>query len=177
MNLKNVSMALVVSILFIGITATKLSAKLKVGKTAPDFTLKDELGNARTLKEFRGKTVVLYFFPYANSTLSPHCTKQACNFNSDLVKFTENDIVVLGVSFDEVKDLKKFKNKNHLGFTLLSDHDKKIAKKYGAYTWWFPLFPNRKTIIIDKIGKVQKIMKNVDAASNARDVLTALGIN
>jgi peroxiredoxin Q/BCP len=147
---------------------------LSEGDQAPDFSLQDEQGNWRTLSEFRGRKVVLYFYP-KNDT--PGCTKQACSLRDSFEDFKKNKITVLGISYDSVESNKAFKHKYLLPFILLADVDKAVAEKYGAIRDWI-LFtapiPKRITFIIDEQGKILKVMRHIDVANHASDILKFL---
>ncbi len=145
-----------------------------VGDTAPDFTLADQDGKPRSLSEFRGKKVVLYFYPKDDT---PGCTKEACNFRDNIDLYEKHDIVVLGVSYDSPESHKKFAEKYHLPFILLADTTKAVAKQYGAYRGLTRfLFPKRMTFLIDETGTVIHIFEQVDVSNHAREVLQAFGI-
>lgn len=103
---------------------------LKVGDKAPDFTLIADDGESISLSDFKGKQVVLYFYPKAST---PGCTIEACDFRDLRPKFAKQDIVVLGVSADPVKALVNFKTKQKLNFPLLSDPDHKMIESYGQW--------------------------------------------
>lgn len=141
--------------------------KLKVGDTAPDFTLPDALGNIYTLSSFRGKSpVIIYFYPKANT---PGCTKQACGIRDEWSKFEANNIPVLGISVDSKEALQNFASKYKLNFPLLSDKSKNVCKSYGVLN--FLGFANRVTFIIDKEGKIAFIIEKVDLETHAKEVL------
>jgi peroxiredoxin Q/BCP len=147
---------------------------LKVGDSAPDFTLRDENNHLRSLSEFKGKKVVLSFYPKDES---PHCTKEACNLRDSADSFAEHNIIVLGINYDSPKKHKAFKTKYNLSHILLSDKSQKVSKKYGAYTWfvdWF--FPKRITILIDENQKIVQIIKSVDINNQAAQILEIFGI-
>jgi thioredoxin-dependent peroxiredoxin len=141
---------------------------LSVGEIAPDFSLPDQDNKIRTLSEFRGKYVVLYFYPKDNT---PGCTKQACSLRDNYSEFEKQDIVVLGINYDSPESHKHFKNTNHLPFTLLSDSSKSIAKKYGAKNWWFLPIPYRMTFIIDPHGNIRSILEKVDVSTHTIKIL------
>lgn len=145
----------------------KLSA-LSEGNAAPQFELPDQDNKTRTLTEFKGKYIVLYFYPKDDT---PGCTKQACQLRNHFDEFEKNDIVVLGINYDSPKSHKKFKEKHKLPFILLSDQKKKVAKKYGAKNWWFLPIPSRMTFIINADGTIVSILKNVDVGNHAEKVL------
>jgi peroxiredoxin Q/BCP len=100
------------------------------GRAAPDFTLTDENENKVSLSDYRGKNVIVYFYPKDDT---PGCTKEACGFRDFWKEIQDRDVVVLGVSPDGAASHQKFKEKYRLPFTLLSDPDKKVMSKYGAY--------------------------------------------
>jgi peroxiredoxin Q/BCP len=104
--------------------------ELKVGQKAPDFTLPADNGEKISLKDFRGKKVVLYFYPKDDT---PGCTKEACSFRDNINRILERGAVVIGVSADSVESHKKFKEKYNLNFHLLSDEKHKVLQKYGVW--------------------------------------------
>ncbi len=149
------------------------TATLKVGDMAPDFTLPDQNGNMVSLQSFRGKNVVVYFYPKA---MTPGCTVQACSLRDAKAELQHHDIVVLGISADPVKMLKKFEEKDKLNFTLLSDESKKVIQAFGS--WGQKVFMGRKfdgilrqSFLIDKTGKVAHIMMKVDTKTHHDDVI------
>lgn len=149
---------------------------LEVGKKAPDFSLKDQDGNKRKLSEYRGKPVVLYFYPKDDT---PGCTKEACSFRDNFGKFKRKGIEVLGVSIDDEKSHVKFREKYDLPFMLLSDTDKKVVDKYGVWVeknmygkkkWGTA----RKTFLIDEDGKIKHIFNKVKTDIHAEEVLDVM---
>ncbi|HEX2865691.1 MAG TPA: peroxiredoxin [Ignavibacteriales bacterium] len=139
---------------------------LKEGQKAPDFTLMDAYGKSYTLSSFAGNTpVVLYFYPKAGT---PGCTTEACGIRDDLSKFRKNNITVLGVSVDSKGAIKKFIDKYQLNFPLLSDSNKDVSKTYGVLNKLG--VDNRTTFIIDKNGKINTIIRNVDPTQHAEQV-------
>ena len=147
---------------------------LKAGDKAPDFKLPDENERKRSLSEFKGSKVVLYFYPKDNT---PGCTIQACAIRDTYRLFRENDVVIIGINYDSPALHKAFKARYQLPFILLSDEEKKIAKKYGAYISILNnLYPERKTFLIDEKGHIMKIVENVDIATHTNDLLVALGL-
>ncbi len=147
---------------------------VNVGDVAPNFELLDQHRQLRSLEEFRGQKVVVYFYPKDDT---PGCTKEACNFRDNYDQFQQHGIVVLGISYDSPESHKEFAEKYQLPFILLADTAKTVAKLYGAYsgvTRWF--FPKRMTFLIDEDGKVIHIFRNVDVTAHAREVLEAFGI-
>ena len=149
----------------------------KLGNLAPAFTLKDQNGDDISLKDFRGKkNVVLYFYPKA---MTPGCTVQACGLRDSLQKLEQSEAVALGVSPDPVARLKKFEEKDGLNFTLLSDEDHALADKYGV--WGLKKFMGREfmgiirtTFIIDKKGRLVRIMDKVKTKNHHEDVTKIL---
>jgi len=127
---------------------------VKVGGTAPDFTLKNQDNEAISLSDYKGKSsVVLFFYP---KDFSPGCTSQACHFRDNYEDFTDLGAVVIGISGDSVESHKKFLDEYLFPFTLLSDKGNVVRKLYGA-TKGFGLLPGRYTFIIDKNGVIQHI--------------------
>ena len=136
---------------------------LSPGDAAPLFTLKDQDGGTVSLAALKGKRVVLYFYPKADT---PGCTKEACSFR-DAPKFPD-DVVVLGVSKDAVRTQKAFAEKYKLTFRLLADADGAVIKAYGVDGLLG--FAKRKTFLIDSKGKIGKVLNHVDAAVHAAEV-------
>ncbi|HUE98232.1 MAG TPA: thioredoxin-dependent thiol peroxidase [Anaerolineales bacterium] len=151
---------------------------LPAGTPAPDFELLDDTNAPRKLSDFRGRNVVLYFYP-ADDT--PGCTKEACNFRDDYSAYERADIVILGVSPDTVKSHGKFKKKFQLPFPLLADEEHKVCDLYGV--WGPKKFMGREyegvlrtTFLIDKDGKIVKVFEHVRAAEHSTEVLSALDV-
>ena len=151
-------------------------AMVKEGKTAPEFTLASSEGGDVSLKGLRGKTVVLYFYPKDDT---PGCTREACAFRDRQAKIKKAGAVVLGVSGDSLESHGKFKAKYELNFPLLSDPDKAVAKKYGA--WGEKVLYGKKTIgmirstfVIDGEGVVRKVFPRVRVDGHAEKVLEAV---
>jgi peroxiredoxin Q/BCP len=150
--------------------------RLEVGDTAPNFTLKDEHGEKLTLKDLRGSRVVLYFYP-ADDT--PGCTKEACQFNDELSAFTKLGVLVLGISPDGAQAHQAFKKKYGLNFALLSDPDKTVMAKYGAFgeKMLYGKKVNgviRSTFVISPTGRIEHAFYNVRADGHAAKVLATL---
>lgn len=144
---------------------------VKVGDPAPDFQVKDDTGKMRTLNEFRGKKLVLYFYPKDNT---PGCTKEACSFRDGYNALQESGIVVLGVSFDSSESHQKFKDKYKLPFILLSDEKKEVAEAYGASGGLLGSFTaKRYTYLIDENGKIVHVFTKVDVKNHAEEVMQA----
>ena len=150
---------------------------LEVGTKAPDFTLPDQNGNMRSLSEYRGKKVILYFYPKDNTA---GCTKQACGFAERYPRFMEKGAVVLGISKDSVASHKKFEEKYGLPFTLLADPELVAIQAYDVWqekknygkTYMGVV---RTTYLIDENGKIVKAFDNVKAADNPEQMLGELG--
>ena len=150
---------------------------IEENKAAPAFSLKDAEGRQINLKEFRGKNVILYFYPKDDT---PGCTKEACGFRDIWKEIEDSNTVVLGVSPDDAASHEKFASKYNLPFTLLSDSDKKVMTEYGAYgekTMYGKKTMGviRSTVWIGPDGKVRKHWKRVaKAADHPAKVLEAL---
>ena len=150
---------------------------LEIGTKAPDFTLPDQNGNMHSLSEYRGKKVILYFYPKDNTA---GCTKQACGFAERYPQFTEKGAVVLGVSKDSVASHKKFEEKYGLPFTLLADPELAAIQAYDVWqekknygkTYMGVV---RTTYLIDEKGKIVKAFDKVKAAENPEQMLGELG--
>jgi len=148
----------------------------KIGKVAPSFKLLNQNGKTVDLKNFRGKTVVLYFYPKA---MTPGCTTQACGIRDSKKEFEKLNTVVLGISPDEPDRLLKFRERDGLNFDLLSDPDHEIAEAYGV--WGLKKFMgkeymgiNRITFIIGTDGKLIHIMDDFKTKTHHEDVIAFL---
>jgi peroxiredoxin Q/BCP len=135
---------------------------------AKDFSLQDQNNIVHTLKQYHGKWVVLYFYPKDDT---PGCTIEACKFRDSITELQKLDVVILGVSKDSVASHKKFAEKYHLNFPILSDESKEIIKSYDALG---ALGTRRITYLIDPKGKINKIYKNVNPTVHAGDILRDL---
>jgi peroxiredoxin Q/BCP len=149
---------------------------IEPGTTAPDFTLSDQHGEPVTLSALRGKPVVLYFYPKADT---PGCTTQACGVRDHRADYAKLGAVVLGVSPDPVKPIAKFAEKYELGFVLLSDEDHAVAEAYGVWVqksmYGRTYFGNeRTTFVIDTDGTVKAVFRKVKPAEHDAQVLAAL---
>jgi peroxiredoxin Q/BCP len=140
-----------------------------VGTVAPDFTLSSQEGNQVSLKDFRGKWVVLYFYPKDFTT---GCTIEAHNFQRDEAQYAKREIVILGVSVDSVDSHKQFCTKEGLNFKLLADTEKKVSEAYGSLM--VVKISARHTFIIDPEGKIVKVYTSVDPNKHSEEVLAAL---
>lgn len=139
------------------------------GEEAPDFEAEDQEGEKVRLSDFRGKKVVLYFYPKDDT---PGCTKEACSFRDSIESLEEKGTVVLGVSADTVDSHREFVDKHGLNFTLLADPDKEMIEDYGVEG----RFGNaaRVTFLIDEDGRVERVYRNVDPENHAEEVLEDL---
>ncbi|HXT40556.1 MAG TPA: thioredoxin-dependent thiol peroxidase [Candidatus Angelobacter sp.] len=156
--------------------ATALELKLKEGDKAPEFTAGANGGGTVSLADFKGKHVVLYFYPRDDT---PGCTKEACAFRDNFAALRKEGAVVLGISVDSVKAHDKFVKKFRLPFTLVSDEDKKIVEAYGV--WGEKQFMGRKylgthrvTFLIGPDGRIKRIWPQVKPEEHAEEVLAAL---
>jgi thioredoxin-dependent peroxiredoxin len=146
------------------------------GIQAPEFSLLDDSKVMRRLSDFRGRPVVLYFYPKDDT---PGCTTEACNFRDDYSAYVTADIVVLGVSPDSVQSHEKFKKKFSLPFPLLADEEHKVCDLYGV--WGPKKFIGRDyegvlrtTFLIDSNGRVAKVFENVRPSEHSTEVLDAV---
>ena len=140
---------------------------------APDFELLDETGSARKLSDYRGKNVVLYFYPKDDT---PGCTTEACSFRDDYSDYENADVVILGVSADSPKSHTKFKQKYQLPFTLLSDENHEVCEKYEVWAKkkmmgreYFGIL--RTTYLISKEGTIKKVFENVKPSGHSKEIL------
>ena len=150
--------------------------KLTEGDKAPAFSLPDNTGTKRSLKDYRGKGLVIYFYPRA---FTPGCTTQSCDFRDNYKAFIDNGYEILGVSPDPVERLDQFREQHSLPFPLLSDEDHKMAGAYGA--WGVKQNYGKKyeglirsTIVLDPKGKVERAWYNVRAKGHAGRVTSEL---
>ncbi len=141
---------------------------INVGAIAPDFEALDQNGKIIHLSDFRGRVVVLYFYPRDNT---PGCTKEACGFRDLHRDYEDKNVVVLGVSVNSVDSHRKFAEKYGLNFTLISDSSKTIARAYGAMG---ASSAKRVTFIIGRDGKVLRVYPKVKASEHAEEVLQDL---
>ena len=146
------------------------------GISAPDFVLVDDAGITRRLSDYRGQSVLMYFYPKDDT---PGCTTEACNFRDDYSAYVEAGITILGVSPDSSKSHSKFKSKFELPFPLLADVDHEVSNLYGV--WGQKKFMGRDylgvfrtTFLISKDGKVVKVFENVKPAGHSSEILASL---
>jgi len=150
--------------------------KLKEGDITPDFTAKDQNGNTVSLSDFRGKSVILYFYPKDNT---PTCTDEACNFRDNYQSLLSKGFAVIGVSTDTEKSHKRFEKKFSLPFPLIADPDRKIVEQYGL--WAEKMLFGRKymgtlrtTFVIDPKGKIIAVIDKVDSKNSSQQVIDLL---
>jgi peroxiredoxin Q/BCP len=151
---------------------------LQPGSPAPDFTVKDQNGNDVSLHDFKGKKVVIYFYPKDDT---PTCTTQACNLRDNISGLRRKGIVVLGVSMDTEKKHKKFEKKYNLPFPLLADVDKQIINAYGV--WGEKMLFGRKymgihrlTFLINERGIIDHVIEKVEARNHTAQILGLWGL-
>lgn len=145
---------------------------MKIGQKAPSFALPDQDGNIHKLSDYRGKKVLLYFYPKDDT---PGCTTEACNFRDGYDEFAKMGLVILGVSKDSVKSHKKFAEKFDLPFSLLSDESGEVVEKYES--WGKKKFMGREymgilrnSFLIDEEGKIAKVYEAVKPAEHVDEV-------
>ena len=152
---------------------------IAAGIPAPDFELLDDTGAPRKLSDFRGRNVVLYFYPKDDT---PGCTKEACKFRDDYSAYEKAGVAILGVSPDDVKSHANFKKKFQLQFPLLADEGHKVCDLYGV--WGPKKFMGREydgvlrtTFLIDESGNIVKVFENVRPAEHSTELLSTLGVS
>ena len=144
----------------------------QAGQEAPDFTLPSQDGANISLKDYRGKWVVLYFYP---KDMTKGCTIEAHNFQQDLPKYEPYNAVILGVSVDTTDSHKEFCTKESLTFRLLADPDKKVVEQYGSVKSYGNMtLAARNTFLVDPQGKIAKVWTGVDPTRHSEEVLAAL---
>lgn len=151
-------------------------AALKAGSPAPDFTALTDTGAPLTLSALRGRNVVLYFYPKADT---PGCTRQACGFRDEFPRLEDTDSVVVGISPDPVKRVAAFKQKYHLPFTLLADENHALCETYGVWTekknyGRTYMGVERTTFLIDRAGQIARVFPKVKVDGHTAEVLSAL---
>ncbi|MGV8150319.1 MAG: thioredoxin-dependent thiol peroxidase [Candidatus Woesearchaeota archaeon] len=149
---------------------------MKENSKALDFELKDQNGKSHKLSDYKGKSIVLYFYPKDDT---PGCTKEACDFRDNYSEFKKKNVIIIGVSVDDEKSHKKFVDKYKLPFILLADTEKKVVNNYGV--WGEKSFMGKKyfgttraTFIIDKDFKIKKIFPKVSVIGHTKEILEAL---
>lgn len=157
---------------FILVRASQASEAPQPGQAAPDFNLPDQQGKFHALADYRGKWLVLYFYPKDDT---PGCTKQACAFRDDISKLRELGAAVMGVSVDDTASHAEFAKKYSLPFPLLADSDGAVAARYGSLTKLIAMkFAKRNTFLIDPQGKIAKVYLSAEAGRNSEQVIVDL---
>lgn len=154
-------------------------AQLKEGASAPDFSGKDQDGKRIRLSDYKGKKVILYFYPKDDT---PGCTAEACNLRDNYESLLSKGFSIIGVSPDNEKSHTKFRTKYTLPFSLIADPETTIIKAYGAWgekTMYGKTYMGvlRTTYVIDEKGKIMKTFTKVDTQNHTQQILTELGIN
>ena len=163
---------LIAAVALIAPRLTRADAVPAVGSTAPDFTLNSQEGKPVTLSQFRGKWVVLYFYP---KDMTSGCTIEAHNFQRDLAQFEAKNAVIVGVSVDTPDSHKQFCTKEGLTFRLLADPEHKVVDQYGSLGHFGPMtIANRNTFLIDPQGKIVKVWTKVNPQAHSAEVLAAI---
>lgn len=148
--------------------------ELAVGSPAPKFTLMDQESKTHTLADYRGRWVVLYFYPKDDT---PGCTTEACNFRDDLPAMRALNVQILGISMDDTQSHARFAKKYSLPFPLLADTEGDVARAYGALWSIGPMrVAKRHTFVIDPNGRIAKIYRNVEPASHSRELQQELKV-
>jgi len=150
--------------------------ELKIGDNAPSFSLKDQEGKTVSLADFKGRKLLVYFYPKADT---PGCTKQACSIRDAATQFAAHDVAAVGISPDTPASQKKFDGKYHLGFALLSDPEHKVAQAYGAWgkkSMYGKICEGiiRSSFLVDEKGKIMQVsykVKPEDTVPNAKQAL------
>ena len=154
----------------------KTNASPKVGDKAPDFSLKSDNDELVKLSAYKGRKVVLYFYPKDDT---PGCTAEACSFRDGFLEIQKKGTIVFGVSTDSVESHKKFKEKYHLNFPLLSDEDKKVVNAYRVWkekNMYGKKFMGieRTTFLIDEDGKIKKVFQKVKVEGHYDEILAEI---
>ncbi len=152
--------------------------RLEPGDKAPAFALLDDTGKTVNLSDYKGKRVLLYAYPAA---MTPGCTKQACDFRDNLKAFAKQDLVIIGISPDKPEKLAKFRERDDLTFTLVSDPDKSVLASYGAFGEKMMYGKTvtgviRSTFLIDAKGKIEHAFYNVKATGHVAKLMRDLEI-
>jgi len=147
---------------------------LKVGDAVPNFTVNDQDGNAISLTDYKGKKLIVFFYPKANT---PGCTAEACNLRDNYTELQKEGYELLGVSADSERKQKNFKEKYDFPFSLLADEDKEVINAFGV--WGLKKFMgkeydgiHRKTFVVDEKGKIEKVIDKVKTKDHAAQLLT-----
>ena len=159
-------------LVFYSFGASTVNATSLVGVAAPEFTLQDQNNQARSLQDFKGKWLVLYFYPKDNT---PGCTTEAKNFKRDYEKFKALNAEIVGVSLDDVESHKEFVEVTGINFPILADTEEKAAKAYNVLGGMGPLrYTKRQTFVIDPEGYVSKHYESVNAEQHSEQLLKDL---
>ena len=153
--------------------------RLKIGAAAPQFQLNDDAGRDFLLSQLRGHRVIVYFYPAA---MTPGCTKQACDFTESLDSLQAHGYTVIGISPDKPEKLAKFRERDHLTITLLSDPDKSVMKEWGAFGEKMLYGKKvtgviRSTFVVDEEGKIEHAWYNVKATGHVAKLRRDLGLD
>ena len=156
-----------------------MTSRLSPGDTAPDFTLPSDTGEQIALSDLRGRKVIVYFYPAA---MTPGCTKQACDFTESLDSLKSAGYEVLGISPDKPEKLAKFRDRDSLTITLLSDQDKQVMESYGAFgekKLYGKVVQGviRSTVVVDEEGRVELAQYNVKATGHVAKLRRDLGLD
>jgi thioredoxin-dependent peroxiredoxin len=160
------------------VTERPTSNRLSPGDTAPDFTLTSDTGDSVSLKDLRGQKVIVYFYP---SAMTPGCTKQACDFTDNLSSLKAAGYEVVGISKDKPEKLAKFRERDSLTITLLSDPDKSVLRAWGAFGLK-KLYGKemegviRSTFVVDEKGRIELAQYNVKASGHVAKLRKDLGL-
>lgn len=159
-------------LIFLALRSNPVSASPAVGEVAPAFDLLDQNGQSQRLEDYRGKWLVLYFYPKDDT---PGCTTEACQFRDDYYQIKALGAVVMGVSLDDVASHKEFADKYHLPFPLLSDREKSLAEAYGVLRGFGPIkYASRQSFIIDPQGLIARHYVNVSPSKHASEIIRDL---
>jgi peroxiredoxin Q/BCP len=154
------------------LTGPAVADDLVAGDPAPGFELQDQHGKKHRLEDYRGRWLVMYFYPKADT---PGCTTEACAFRDDVFVLRKMNVALLGISTDNVKSQKEFADKYHLPFPLLSDADGTTASSYGSFASFGPLrFARRHTFIIDPHGRIARVYRNVSPKTHSDEIIAEL---
>jgi peroxiredoxin Q/BCP len=172
MTMISAECAVIAGLLMVGAMLLADESAPPVGSVAPDFTLTSQEGTPVSLRDYRGKWVILYFYP---KDFTSGCTVEAHNFQRDQVQYQQKGAVILGVSVDTADSHKRFSAKEGLNFKLLADTDYQVSRQYGSLAnFWVVKFATRHTFIIDPDGKIVKKFMDVDPNKHSQEVLEAL---
>lgn len=166
------AVVLMLGLLFVALQLRAAQGAPQVGAVAPDFSLPDQQGTLRRLSDFRGKWVVVYFYPKDET---PGCTKQACAFRDDWQRLSALNAQVIGISLDDTQSHAQFASKHQLPFLLLSDATGEVVERYGAMMNLVVMkLAKRHTYLIAPEGKIAQAYRNVDPGNNSREVIEFL---